>query len=285
MSLIKFNNFSFRYKGNEDYALRDIDLKIDSNKFILLAGETGSGKTSLIRCMNGLIPQFYAGFYKGSVEIAGKNAALTPIADLSTQVGIVFQNPENQLIAMNVEHEIAFGMENLGLSRESIKESIENVVKLTEISHLLDKAPFELSGGEQQRVAIASILVLNPKIIILDEPTASLDPFFAQKIILLLKRIQKEQEVTIIISEHRMDLVLPLIDEIILIDKGKIIAHDIKGEVINSEKFKRLHINKPIIFSIFNQLKKYNIFENKIPTSIEEILLALRNIDIKFGEM
>jgi len=281
MSLIKFDKFSFRYKGNEDYALRDIDLKINPNKFILLAGETGSGKTSLIRCMNGLIPQFYAGYYKGSVEISGRNAALTPIADLSTIVGIVFQNPENQLIAMNVEHEIAFGMENLGIPSEIIKESIKEVVKITEIEHLLNKAPFELSGGEQQRVAIASILVLNPKIIILDEPTASLDPFFANKIILLLKKIQKEKNVTIIISEHRMDLVLPVIDEIILIDKGKIIAHDSKEKVIKSEKFQRSNINKPILYSIFTQLYNPKLLKNKIPTSIEEVILALRNIDLK----
>jgi energy-coupling factor transporter ATP-binding protein EcfA2 len=278
MSLIKFNNFSFRYKGNNEYALKDIDLRIKANKFILLAGETGSGKTSLIRCINGLIPQFYAGFFKGSVEIDGKDTTTTSIADLSTHVGIVFQNPENQLIAMNVEHEIAFGLENLGFSREVIKERIQNVVKITEISHLLEKAPFELSGGEQQRVAIASILALNPKIIILDEPTASLDPFFAQKIISLLKKIQEERELTIIISEHRMDLVLPLVDEIILIDKGEISAHDNKLEIINSENFDKLNINKPIIYSIFTHLKKFNLFKNKIPTSIEESFLSLKNL-------
>ncbi|MFX1587113.1 MAG: energy-coupling factor ABC transporter ATP-binding protein [Promethearchaeota archaeon] len=280
MSLIKFNKFSFRYKGNEDYALNDIDLKVNPNKFILLAGETGSGKTSLIRCMNGLIPQFYAGYYKGSVEISGRNTVSTPIADLSTLVGIVFQNPENQLIAMNVEHEIAFGMENLGIPRDIIEKSIKEVVKLTEIEHLIDKAPFELSGGEQQRVAIASILVLNPKIIILDEPTASLDPFFAYKIILLLKKIQKEKNVTVIISEHRMDLVLPVVDEIIIIDKGRIITHDSKENVIQSENFQKLNINKPIIYSIFTQLNNPKLFENKIPISIEEVIIALKNVNL-----
>ncbi|MFX1358529.1 MAG: energy-coupling factor ABC transporter ATP-binding protein [Promethearchaeota archaeon] len=280
MSLIKFNKFSFRYKGNEDYALNDIDLKVNPNKFILLAGETGSGKTSLIRCMNGLIPQFYAGYYKGSVEISGRNTVSTPIADLSTLVGIVFQNPENQLIAMNVEHEIAFGMENLGIPRDIIEKSIKEVVRLTEIEHLIDKAPFELSGGEQQRVAIASILVLNPKIIILDEPTASLDPFFAYKIMLLLKKIQKEKNVTVIISEHRMDLVLPVVDEIIIIDKGRIITHDSKENVIQSENFQKLNINKPIIYSIFTQLNNPKLFENKIPISIEEVIIALKNVNL-----
>ena len=104
MTIIKFNNFSYRYKGIEDYILDNINLEINENKFILLCGETGSGKTSLIRCMNGLIPQFYAGFYKGSVEVCGKDTVETPIADLSTEIGIAVQNPENQLISMNVEH-------------------------------------------------------------------------------------------------------------------------------------------------------------------------------------
>ena len=113
MDLIKFENFYYRYKGNEEYALNDINLKINENKFILLCGETGSGKTTLIRSMNGLIPQFYAGYYKGFVKIDERDTAETPISSLSSEVGIVFQNPENQLIAMNVEHEIAFGLESL----------------------------------------------------------------------------------------------------------------------------------------------------------------------------
>ncbi|GAH26483.1 unnamed protein product [marine sediment metagenome] len=235
MSLIKFSNFHFRYKGNEEYALNNINLKIESNKFILLAGETGSGKTSLIRCMNGLIPQFYAGYYKGSVEISGKNTTETSISSLSKDIGIVFQNPENQLIAMNVEHEIAFGLENLGFSRDVIKERIEEVVEITEIENIMDKAPFEISGGEQQRVAIASILVLEPKIIVLDEPTANLDPFFAQKIITLLKKIQIEKKITVIISEHRMDLLVPIVDDIILMKEGEVIAYDNKNKIISDE--------------------------------------------------
>ena len=205
MHLIEFHNFYFRYKRNKEYQLNEINLKIDENKFILLAGPTGSGKTTLIRCMNGLIPQFYPGFYRGYVKVLGKDTAEAPIADLSTEVGIVFQNPENQLISMNVEHEIAFGMENLGIPREEMEKRIKEVIRITEIEHLLDKAPFELSGGEQQRVAIASILVLEPKILVLDEPTALLDPNMADKIIKLLKKIQTEKNMTIIISEHRMD--------------------------------------------------------------------------------
>ncbi len=272
MSLIKFNNFSFRYKGNEEYALNGINLEIKENSFILLAGETGSGKTSLIRCLNGLIPQFYAGYYKGSVEIDGKNTITTPISDLSTVVGIVFQNPVNQLVAMNVEHEIPFGMENLGIDPKEIGKKIKEVVKITEIEHLLERAPFEISGGEKQRVAIASVLVLDPKILILDEPTANLDPFFAQKIIRMLKRIQEQKNISIIISEHRMDLLVPLVDDIILMENGKLIAYDDKNVIMNSELFHKLHINKPKIYSLFSRLEKKQLQYDKIPISLEEAL-------------
>ncbi len=277
MDLIKFENFHFRYKGNDEYALNNINLRIDENKFILLCGETGSGKTTLIRCMNGLIPQFYAGFYKGAVEVYGSNTAETPISSLSTDVGIVFQNPENQLIAMNVEHEIAFGLENLGIPPKEISRRIKESASLTAIEHILDKAPFELSGGEQQRVAIASILVLQPKILILDEPTALLDPFIAKKIINLLKEIQLEKKITIIISEHRLDLLLPFAEIMILMKDGSIIEFGARDKVISGNNFRNLRLNKPVIYSIFSRLKEENLFNKKIPISITDAVKLLRS--------
>ncbi|TFF88787.1 MAG: ABC transporter ATP-binding protein [Promethearchaeota archaeon] len=277
MDLIHFKNFSYRYKGNEEYALDGINLQIQEDKFILLCGETGSGKTSLIRCMNGLIPQFYAGFYKGCVEIEGVDTTKTTIADLSTKIGVVFQNPENQLISMNVEHEIAFGLENLGVPKGEITKRIANVVKLTEIEHLTEKAPFELSGGEQQRVALASILALHPKVLILDEPTALLDPYMAEKIIKLIKKIQAEQHITVIISEHRLDLIMPFVDEIILIDQGKIVEHDTKQTVLNGSNFKNIRINHPIIYNLFTELRQENLFQGNVPSSIPEAVKILKS--------
>ncbi|MHA2281055.1 MAG: energy-coupling factor ABC transporter ATP-binding protein [Promethearchaeota archaeon] len=282
MDLIRFENFFYRYKGNEEYALNDINLKIENEEnFILLCGETGSGKTTLIKCMNGLIPQFYSGFYKGNVFINEINTVKTSIANLSTEVGIVFQNPENQLIAMNVEHEIAFGLENLGIPRKEIAQKIEDNASLTEIEHLLDKAPFELSGGEQQRVAIASILALEPKIIILDEPTALLDPQMARKIIHLLKEIQLERKITILISEHRLDLLLPFADQMILMKNGKVIEHNSLEMVFNGENFQNLNLNKPVIYTIFMKLKEENLFEGQIPTSIPKAVNSLKSVLLK----
>ena len=272
MDLVRFEGFSFRYKGNEVYALDDINLRIEENKFILLCGETGSGKTTLIRCMNGLIPQFYSGFYKGKVFVHGMDTINTSISNLSTEVGIVFQNPENQLIAMNVEHEIAFGLENLGVPPKEISKRIQESASLTEIEHILDKAPFELSGGEQQRVAIASILVLKPKFLILDEPTALLDPYMAKKIITLLKEIQLDRNLSVMISEHRLDLVIPFAEEIILMKDGRIIEHNSRDNVLNGLKFQNLKLNKPVIYTIFKELRKRNLIKGNIPASIPAAL-------------
>ena len=279
MDLIRFEKFFYRYKGNEEYALNNINLRIEKEgNFVLLCGETGSGKTTLIRCMNGLIPQFYSGFYKGKVFINEVNTVETSIANLSTEVGIVFQNPENQLIAMNVEHEIAFGLENLGVPRKKIAQKIEESASLTEIEHLLDKAPFELSGGEQQRVAIASILVLEPKLLILDEPTALLDPKMARKIINLLNEIQLERKITILISEHRLDLLLPFADQMILMKNGKVIEQNTLEKAINGDNFQKLNLNKPVIYSIFMKLREENLFEGQIPTSIPDAINSLKDI-------
>jgi energy-coupling factor transporter ATP-binding protein EcfA2 len=236
MSIIKFSNFHFRYKGNEEYALNNINLEINKNQFILLAGETGSGKTTLIRCINGLIPQFYSGFYKGSVEIDGVKTTDTTISELSRKVGIVFQNPENQLISMNVLHELVFGPENLGFSKEEIQKRLGEVITLTGIENILDKPPFELSG------------------------------------------IQKKEEITVIISEHRMDLILSLIDDIILMNEGKVILFNSKENVVNSPEFKQINVNKPTIYSIFSELKKKGLFHQNIPVSISSAIKSLQEL-------
>jgi len=169
-------------------------------------------------------------------------------------------------------------MENLGILRDEMVKKIKENIKLCEIEPLLDKAPFELSGGEQQRVAIASVLALEPKLLILDEPTALLDPYIAEKIINLLKKIQTKRDITIIISEHRLDLVLPIVDELILMRKGTILEHGTKNKVINGENFHDLPLNHPVIYSIFSKLKQQKIYNHKIPASIPEAVNKLINL-------
>ena len=258
--------------------LKKINLRLEKGKFILLCGNTGCGKSSLVRTFNGLIPHFYNGKFYGYVNVFGKDTVKEKISDLSLEVGLVFQNPENQLVSLNVEREIAFGLENQGIKIEEIKKKIDNILKFLKIEHLRKRHPHELSGGEQQRVAIASILALEPSIIILDEPTASLDPLSAVGVIKLLKKINQELNITVIIIEHRLDIVLPYCNEIILMKDGKILEHDKTEEVLERDLIFEIGIAIPEFITIFHQMKKDNKYNGKIPTNLEdsvEILLRM----------
>ncbi|MCF2139351.1 MAG: energy-coupling factor ABC transporter ATP-binding protein [Candidatus Lokiarchaeota archaeon] len=262
---IECQDFSFIYKTSKQLALNKINIIIEPKKFYLLAGPTGSGKTSLIRAINGLIPHFYHGRFFGYVKIKGIDSIDSSPAQLSKHVGTVFQNPENQLFSMSVERELTFALENLGYSRQHISAQINKAIKLTKIENLLNRSPYELSGGEQQRVAIASILALNPEIIVLDEPLSSLDPLTASDIMHLLVQLQQDEGKTIIISEHRLEYVLNAVDEIIVINEGKLQSKEPTFTLLKQDVLYRLGIDIPVLLHWFysHQDTDNNEKENK----------------------
>ena len=183
MKIIEVKDLGFKYAGTDFYAIRGVNLEIDEGEFVVLAGKSGCGKTTLLRCLNGLIPHFYEGEFRGRVLIDGIDTRECPPHILSQKVGMVFQNPDNQLFALSVEADIAFPLENLGLPREEIRDRVEWALKLLGIEELRKRSPFELSAGQKQKVAIASVLAMKPKILLLDEPTSSLDPVSAKNLI------------------------------------------------------------------------------------------------------
>ena len=180
--MISIHNLSFRYNNTPRPALEKIDLEINPGEFILVTGKSGCGKTTLIRALNGLIPQFYGGSVEGTVQIHGKNPFKEGPRNLSTIVGTVFQNSENQLFMRNVDSEIAFGMENLGFTHYEMEQQIQNIAEELGFQHLLNREISTLSGGEKQKVAFASILVMGPDILLLDEPTSELDPLTSREL-------------------------------------------------------------------------------------------------------
>ena len=285
MSIIQFRNVSFSYRTGEcDFpALKNVNLEIEPGSFVLICGATGCGKSSLFRALNGLVPQFYEGQLTGQVKVNGKDTRLFTTRDLSLEVGLVFQNPDNQLIAMNVERELAFGPENLGLSRERIIEQVEYALNLVNIQHLRKKSPLELSGGEQQRVAIAAVLALNPPILALDEPTANLDPQRALDILTLLSRLKQEGK-TILIVEHRLELVLPFVDKMVVMHEGRIAIEGSVGFVLKSQDPAIDALELPPIVELFKNMEKIRSGLLDVPFSIEkasEILLAKKHEALK----
>ena len=270
--LIRFNNFSFRYNSRDDKILEDINLSIKSNEITVLAGPTGCGKSTLLRAIVGLIPNMYEGEYTGDVIVDGIKIRDAEIKEIAKRVGFVFQNPENQIFMFSVERDIAFGLENLGLEQEIIKKRISKIMKTLNITHLAKKAPHELSDGQKQRTALAGVLAMEPKILILDEPTSLLDPKTAMEFMELINKLCKEEGMSIIIVEHRLDLVLKYADKLIVLSEGKVISDDTPENVFEYKKDIIPELSVPFSTKLYRELAKNQMKFTKPVTGVEDII-------------
>ena len=197
-------NLSFRYYSRPDVAIQDVSFKMRRGELLLVAGASGCGKTTLARCINGLIPRSYKGDRSGSVLVQGKDVAQMPLVDVAQVIGTLLQDPERQIVASNVWNEIAFGLENLGLTCQEIDERIDQVMARLNMENLRGRDTFTLSGGEKQKVALAGLLVMRPTILLLDEPLASLDPASAYEALAIFRSLADEGT-TILLIEHRVE--------------------------------------------------------------------------------
>ena len=232
LSIIKTDRVRYTYqKAGAQWILDDINLKIEQGEYILLCGASGSGKSTLCRTFNGLIPNFYGGSLKGEVCVAGLITTQHSVGTLFEHVGMVFQNPEAQLFNFTVKQEIAFGLESLGMPRAEIETQLANISELVDISDLLNRNPHEISGGEQQLVTIAAILALDPKLIVLDEPYANLDPVNVRRIRDLLKTIHR-QGMAVLISEHRLRYTVPDVQRMVVLHQGRVVLDGPPTEVL-----------------------------------------------------
>lgn len=264
------------YPGAEKHTLENVNLVIERGDFVVLTGPSGCGKTTLCRCLNGLIPHFYGGKFNGTVVVDGLSVKDHPISELAQHVGFVFQNPENQLFALSVEKDIAFGLENLALSRAEIIKRVKWAMKITGVTDLRENAPHELSGGQQQRVAIASVLAMNPQVMVLDEPTSFLDPMSSKQLFEVIQTLNKETRLTIILVEHRLDLLSPYAKRIIVMDEGKIIADGSPRNILSSKKVFSLGVGIPKVTRLYQLLLENGVNLDKPPISVKEFERELR---------
>jgi energy-coupling factor transport system ATP-binding protein len=213
---------TFQYRARPELALRDVSFKLERGRLLLVAGTSGCGKTTLIRCINGLIPRSYKGKLSGRVLVHGQDTAEMPLSRISQMVGTVLQDPERQILGAHVFTEVAFGLENLGLPREEIRQRVDETLDYLGISHLRDRETFYLSGGEKQKVSLAGVLAMRPDILLLDEPLASLDPASAQEALQLFRRLTDEG-ISILLVEHRVEDVLNIHpDHVLFMEEGTI---------------------------------------------------------------
>lgn len=276
--MIEINNFTFYYGDASQPSLRDINLYIQDGEYVLVNGPSGSGKSSLCRCLNGLIPHFYGGKISGNVTIQGLDVMSHSTKEMSTKVGIVFQNPENQLITIDVEREIAFGLENLALPRELIAKRIEESLDTVGISELRYRQIQTLSGGEKQKVAIAAILALHPAILVMDEPTSQLDPRSAEEVLNLVERLNNELGITVILIEHRLERVLHYADRLIVMHEGRIAADGHPREILGNQDPSGVFISRPPIIELAQKIRSKGMDINEIPLTVKEARSALNGI-------
>jgi energy-coupling factor transport system ATP-binding protein len=208
-------NVSFRYRDRDELAIRDVSFELEAGRVLLIAGASGCGKTTLVRCINGLIPRSYKGELSGRVLLHGQSIEGMPLSRISQIVGTVLQDPERQILGAHVFTEVAFGLENLGLPRPEIMRRVDETLTYLGIEHLKKRETFYLSGGEKQKVALAGTLAMQPSILLLDEPLASLDPASAEEALALFRRLADEGK-TVAVIEHRVEDVLKIRPELAL---------------------------------------------------------------------
>jgi energy-coupling factor transport system ATP-binding protein len=244
---VEFDNVTFTYEGAESPALADINLKIKPGESVLITGPSGSGKTSLVSCLIGLIPHFHEGQLEGDVLVLRRNIRRMRIGVMASAVGLVFQDPESQLVTASVVDEIAFGPENLGIPREEIETRVADAIAIARLKGYEDREPINLSGGEQQATAIAAIYAMHPEIYVMDEPTSNLDPLGTRQALSLIVDIARKRGKTLIIVEHKLEEVMPLVDRVVVLNKGRIIRDGSVQEVLEQGDIPGVFSRPPIV--------------------------------------
>lgn len=277
--IIKFDNVTYYYPSTSKPAIDGIDLRVSEGEIVLITGPSGAGKSTLCYMLNGIIPSSFGGELQGKVIVNGQNTVEHTIGELAFTAGLLFQDPSGQLISSTVEDEIAFGPENKGLSIEEINNKVNKYINYVNMGQFRNRHPQTLSGGQQQSVAFASILAMEPEIYVLDEPTSNLDPLGSELTLQLVKKIAQESNKTVILVEHKIEKVIDLVDRIIVMDKGKIVYDGLPDEVMsNYEKLVDIGVIPPQITQLTSILKDQRGLNIKVKTNLEEGVEELKKV-------
>lgn len=269
--IIEFKDFSFKYKSQSEPTLKDINLKIYPGEKILIAGQSGSGKSTLAHCLNALIPTSYKGQISGELRVCGEPPKKLGVFGMSKIVGTVLQDTDGQFIALTVGEDLAFALENDDIPQKEIFEKVFEVAKKLDITELLDKAPGELSGGQKQRVSLGGVMACDVKILLFDEPLANLDPATGKKTIELIDDLSKNDNITVIIVEHRLEDVLHRdVDRVIVMSEGRIVADMKPDELLSSDVLSKNGIREPLYIAALKQAGAV-ITKETNPGSIDSI--------------
>jgi energy-coupling factor transport system ATP-binding protein len=230
--MFECDQLTYTYPDAASPALSDVSLELGAGELVVLAGASASGKSTLLRAASGLVPHFFGGVFSGRVLVAGMDTRSSGPAELSAAVGTLFQDPETQVVMGTVRAELAFGLENRGESAAAVARAVEEVALALGIGELLDRSTAELSGGELQRVALGAALAGRPRLVVLDEPTSQLDPVAGDELIGLLRRLNEDNDTTILLAEHRLERCLPFADRVVALVEGRVACDGTPAEFL-----------------------------------------------------
>ncbi|TCJ16714.1 energy-coupling factor ABC transporter ATP-binding protein [Rubrobacter taiwanensis] len=271
-----YDRVAYAYRGGEE-AVRDVSIRLEEGKVVLITGPSGAGKTTVCRMANGLIPHEFKGRLAGSVTIAGRyDSRKLSVSALSKIVGVLSQDPETQLFNPTVEEEIVFGACNYGLPVETIRERTERLLELTRLKPHRHKNPHNLSGGQQQSCALASILAFDPLVLVLDEPTSNIDPIGSQQVLELVARLAREENRTTLLVEHKIEELADLVDEMIVLHEGEILHRGPVREVLEHvEYIDSVGLSVPQVTLLCAKLRSAGWPIERLPIGIEEAVEVL----------
>jgi energy-coupling factor transport system ATP-binding protein len=235
--MIELDAVTYSYPRTPQPALRDVRLSIPAGQFCAIVGANGAGKSTLCYLLAGFAPHFFKGELSGAVRVAGHDVARTPLAEMAADVGLVFANPFNQITGarFTVREEVAFGLENMGTPRDEMLARTAAALATTGLSDLAERSPYALSGGQQQRLAIASILVMRPRLLVLDEPTSQLDPVGTQEIFSVLEELVRQGETTVVLVSYKLEWVGQHADRVVVLDNGRILADGPPRDILTDD--------------------------------------------------
>ncbi len=278
-AIVVLDKVSYMYPRSPGPVLRDISFEIHKGEFLGLIGPTGAGKTTLCLALNGIVPQFYGGRFFGQITTAGLDTVEHPINVLARHVGSVFQDPETQLIATSVENEIAFALENLSVPRDEILRRVPRVLAAVRLDGTQQKHPHELSGGQKQRLAIAAALAMQPDLIVLDEPTSQLDPVGEQEVFSVIRELNKEMGVTVLMASHAAEQMAEYADRIALLADGQLLTVGAPDEIYSQiEMLYKHYLRPPQAAETFHLIQQRGARVARIPVRLNDALPAIAEV-------
>ena len=272
MAVVNLQNVTYKYPLTSSLVLQDINLQIEDGEFVAIVGPNGAGKSTLCYTIAGFVPHFFKGEMTGTVEVAGIESHNSSLHEWVLNVGLAFQNPFNQISGAKytVFEEIAFGLENIGVPRDEMLARVGEVMKLTGISDLADRSPYSLSGGQQQRVALTSILVMQPKVLVLDEPTSQMDPIGTREVFGVIRKMA-EQGMTVILVEHKVEWIAQFTDRVIALKDGKILLEGPPRDVLSSLVLEENGFGISRYTSVARKATALNLWKDaRLPVTLDE---------------